>query len=73
MKATIAIFLILGSIAMIISAVDLSRSDSVTITGSAIPVTGGSNIDARGMEARIAELRQGPESYNSSAKDEDGE
>ena len=73
MKATIAIFLILGSAAMIISAVDLSRSDSVTITGSAIPVTGGSNIDARGMEARMAELRQGPESYNSSAKDDDGE
>ncbi|MGV8127833.1 MAG: hypothetical protein ACP5PV_11580 [Methanothrix sp.] len=73
MKAAMAVFLILGSAAIIISAVDLSRSDSVTITGSAIPVTGGSNIDARGMEARIAELRQGAESYNSSAKDEDGE
>jgi hypothetical protein len=73
MKTAMAVFLILGSAAIIISAVDLSRSDSVTITGSAIPVTGGFNIDARGMEARIAELRQGAESYNSSAKDEDGE
>ena len=73
MKTAMAVFLILGSAAIIISAVDLSRSDSVTITGSAIPVTGGFNIDARGMEDRIAELRQGAESYNSSAKDEDGE
>lgn len=68
-----AIFLILGSAAIIISAVDLSRSDSVTITGSAIPVTGESSIDARGMEARVSELRQSSESYNDSAKDEDGE
>ena len=73
MRSAMAVFLILGSAAIIISAVDLSRSDSVTITGSAIPVTGGLNIDARGMEARIAELRQSAESYNSSAKDEDGE
>ena len=73
MKTAMAVFLILGSAAIIISAVDLSRSDSVTITGSAIPVTGGFNIDARGMEDRITELRQGAESYNSSAKDEDGE
>jgi len=73
MKTAMAVFLILGSAAIIISAVDPSRSDSVTITGSAIPVTGGFNIDARGMEDRIAELRQGAESYNSSAKDEDGE
>jgi len=73
MKTAMAVFLILGSTAIIISAVDLSRSDSVTITGSAIPVTRGFNIDARGMEARIAELRQGAESYNSSAKDEGGE
>ena len=40
MKTAMAVFLILGSAAIIISAVDLSRSDSVTITGSAIPVTG---------------------------------
>ena len=70
--AALAALFIIGA-AVIYSTFSLASCDSVTITGSAIPATGGLNIDARGMEARIAELRQGAESYNSSAKDEDGE
>ena len=72
MRSALAALFIIGA-AVIYSAFSLASCDSVTITGSAKPVTGGLNIDARGMEDRIAELRQGAESYNSSAKDEDGE
>lgn len=72
MRSALAALFIIGA-AVIYSAFSLASCDSVTITGSAIPVTSGFNIDARGMEDRIAELRQGAESYNSSAKDEDGE
>ena len=72
MRSALAALFIIGA-AVIYSAFSLASCDSVTIAGSAKPVTGGLNIDARGMEARIAELRQGAESFNSSAKDEDGE
>ena len=72
MRSALAALFIIGA-SVIYSAFSLASCDSVTITGSAKPVTGGLNIDARGMEDRIAELRQGAESYNSSAKDEDSE
>jgi len=73
MKRALALLFILGSAAVILSAVDLSRSDSVTITGSARPVTGGFGIDTKNIEARIAELRSDSESYSNSMEDEDGE
>ena len=73
MKTALALLFILGSAAVIFSAVDLSHSDSVTITGSARPVTGGFGIDTKNIEARIAELRSDAESYSNSMEDEDGE
>lgn len=72
MRSALATLFIIVA-ALIYSALSLASCDSVTITGSAIPVTGGLDIDARGMEEKIAELRQGAQSYNSSAIDEDGE
>jgi hypothetical protein len=55
-----AVLIVLGAAALFLLAADGIESEGLTITGSATPISGPMNMDAQGMEDKIADLQSGP-------------
>jgi hypothetical protein len=59
-KAAMAVLIVLGTAALFLLAANGIESEGLTITGSATPISGSMNMDAQGMEDKIADLQSGP-------------
>nr|WP_287849300.1 hypothetical protein [Methanothrix sp.] len=59
MKAAMAVLIVLGAASLSLLAADGIESEGLTITGSATPISGPMNMDAQGMEDKIADLQSG--------------